>query len=153
MLRPTADDLATRPIQERNPWYLPGGKNFPLSRALYAPQEQPPNMEAMTQWSPYGTLDAEPYYGGYDPLSESGHGVMHVPQADLYDASPNPWPNNGQYDRPNGLFSLFAGLLRLQHESSAHPGFMQPTGAGPTMLFHAPPIFSAQTTPIPAVGV
>lgn len=123
--------------------------SYPLSRAVYAPQEQPPNMEVMTQWSPYGDFTPAPYYGGHDPLSEAGDGLMHVPQADLYDVSPNPWPNNGQFDRPNFFPAL---LLRLKPGTSAHPGFSMPTHPGPTMLFHAPPIFSVQTVPIPAVG-
>lgn len=137
-----------RPISPRNGF---GDRNnYPLSRAVYAPAELPPNMEVMTQWSPYGTLYAQPYEGGHDPLSQAGHGLMQVPQADLYDTSPNPFPNNGQYDRPNFFPAL---LLRLKPTTSGHKGFSQPTHPGPTMLFHAPPIFSVQTTPIPAMGV
>src|SRR5215472_10076749 len=146
-LRPTVSDLATRPIQPDNGYG--GYNNYPLSRALYGPAEIVPDTETATQWSPYGTFVAEPYFGGHDPLSQVGEGVMHVAQSDLYDMSPNPWPNNGQYDTPNH----FGGFLTLPRESSVHRGFAQPTYVGPVMLFHAPPIFSVQTTPIPAVGV
>ncbi len=146
-LRPTAEDLATRPIAPDNGYGC--SNNYPRSRAVYAPAALKPDSETMTQWSPYGTLDAVPYFGGHDELSQDGTGLMHVPQADLYDVSPNPWPNNGQYDVPNH----YGGFIRLPRSTSAHPGFSNPTGAGPVMLFHAPPIFSVQTTPIPAVGV
>lgn len=103
----------------------------------------------MSQWSPWGLFQPHPYYGGHDPLSQAGDGIMSVPQADMYDVSPNPWPNNGQFDHPN----FYPGILRLPRESSAHRGFAQPTHPGPVMLFHPPPIFSVQTTPVPAVGV
>lgn len=151
MHRPGPEDLATRPFWPRNPW--PEGPR-PLSNPIDArPAALIPDTETMSQWSPYGFLTPHPYFGGHDELSEDGRGIMHVAQAGLYDASPNPWPNNGQYDRPNGLFAVFAGLMRKKSESSAHPGFMMPTYPSPTMLFHAPPVFSLQTTPIPAVGV
>lgn len=108
------------------------------------------NSEVMTEWSPYRSREAHPYFGGYDGL---GGRMMHVAKADIYDASPNPWPNNGQFDRPNGLFSIFAGRMEKRHETSAHPGYTVPTGPGPSMLFHAPPLFSIQQQPIPAVGI
>lgn len=150
MLRPRDVDLETRPFFPRNPW-----PNSP--RPLSAPVDRAamllPETEEATQWSPYFYAVAQPYFGGYDELSEQGHGIMHVAHAPLYDASPNPWPNNGQYDRPNGLFAVFQGLMRKPPESSAHYGFSMPTGPGPSMLFHAPPIFGLQTQPIPAVGV
>lgn len=150
MHRPREEDLATRPFFPRNPW--PNSPR-PLSNPVDAPAALLEDSEEATQWSPYYYAVAKPYFGGHDPLSEEGHGVMHVAQAGLYDASPNPWPNNAQYDRPNGLFSLFLGRMEKKHESSAHRGFSQPTMPGPTMLFHTPPIFSLQTTPIPAVGI
>ncbi len=148
MLRPTPADLATRPIAPDNGY----GEcnNYPRSIPVYAPAAIVPDTETATQWTPYFFAAAEPYHGGYDPLSQAGHGLMQVPQADLYDASPNPWPNNGQFDKPN---AFWAGLMRLAATTSAHPGFSQPTYPGPNMLFHAPPVFSVQTTPIPAVGI
>lgn len=149
MLRPTAFDLETRPIANRAPNTHPDA--VPLSLPTYGPAEIIPDTETQTQWSPYGLFVSDPYFGGHDALSQEGHGVMHVPQADLYDASPNPWPNNGQFDRPN---SIFVGLLRLEPTTSAHPGFSMSTKKGdPTSLFRTPPIFGIQTKPIPAVGI
>lgn len=150
MLRPTAEDLATRPIINRDPNLHPD--NLPRSLPEHGAAGLVPSSEPMSQWSPYGTLYAQPFFGGYDELSEEGRGVMHVPQAGIYDASPNPWPNNGQYDRPNAIGMTLA-MLFLRPTTSAHPGKTMPTGAGPTMLFRAPPVFSMQTRPIPAVGV
>lgn len=146
--RPTQSDLATRPIINRAPDTMPDRLPLSIQHAGAAALLQ--NSEVMQDWTPYGTKQARPYFGGWDELSLRGRGLMHTAQAALYDASPNPWPNNAQYDRPNGFF---AGLLRLQPHTSAHKGMSQPTGAGPVMLFHAPPVFSIQSTPIPAVGV
>lgn len=150
MLRPTREDLAgtettpVRPMWPRNPW--PEGPR-PLSVPEQGPARILENSEVMTQWSPYGTFRSQPYRGGYDGLEGR---LMQVAQADTYDASPNPWPNNGQYDKPNG-FGPF--LAAVQRESSAHRGFAQPTGVGPPMLFKAPPPYGMQVTPIPAVGI
>lgn len=108
-------------------------------------------MEEGTDWSPYGTREKEPYFGGYDGLSGR---LMAVPQADTYDASPNPWPNNGQFDRPNSIGLAAWAIPRLRPHTSGHKGFSEPTRRGdPTALFNAPPVFSEQTTPIPAVGL
>lgn len=150
MLRPTAEDLATRPIINRDPDTLPD--NLPRSIPAHGAARLVPDTEEMTQWSAYGIFRPTPYFGGHDELSVEDRGVMHVPQAGLYDASPNPFPNNGQFDRPNSI-GMTAAILRLRPHTSAHPGFAMPTGGGPTMLFHTPPVFSMQTRPIPAVGV
>ena len=150
MLRPTAFDLQTRPIINRAPDTHPD--NVPLSVPEHGAAGLDPASESMTQWSPYGIFRPAPYVGGWDELSQDGRGLMQVPQAGLYDASPNPWPNNGQFDRPNSI-GITVAILRLRPHTSAHPGFSQPTGPGPTMLFRAPPVFSIQTQPIPAVGV
>jgi hypothetical protein len=76
---------------------------------------------------------------------------MAVSQADLYDASPNPWPANSQYDRPNAIGMV--GIMRLRPHTSAHPGAQFSTKRGdPSSLFRAPPIFGLQTQPVPAVG-
>lgn len=146
--RPTKSDLATRPIINRAP--DTGADRHPLSIPYDGAARIIPNSEVMQDWTPYGHKQARPYFGGHDPLSRAGHGLMHTAQAGTLDKSPNPFPNNGQFDRPNGFF---AGLMRLQPHTSAHKGQTNPTGAGPTMLFHAPPVFSVQSTPIPAVGV
>lgn len=147
--RPTEADLATRPIMNRAPHSVPN--NVPLSLPYTeAVAAHPDGAERGTQWSPYGIFQPRVYRGGHDPASVAGDGLMHTERGDYFDASPNPWPNNGQFDRPNGFFT---GLLRLAPHTSAHPGRTMPTGAGPTMLFRAPPIFSIQQQPISAVGV
>lgn len=141
MRRPTAEDLETRPINYRNPVAI---REYPRSIPYYGAARIPPNMEVPSQWSPYGTFQPEPY------AEDMPQSLMSVVQAETYDMSPNPWPNNSQFDKPNGFFGA---LLRLQPHTSAHPGKSFTTGPGPTMLFHAPPVFSLQTRPITAVGV
>lgn len=131
-----------RPVMPRNPW--PNSPR-PLSNFYDGAASVPPDREVMTQFSPYGTLFPVPYVAPEDRES-----FMDKPQADFYDSSPNAFPNNGQWDKPNGYFSA---LMRLRPHTSAHPGKSMPTGGGPTMYFHAPPVFSLQTKPIPAVGV
>jgi hypothetical protein len=127
--------------------------NLPRSVQVRAPARLLPETEEATQWTPYFLAVARPYYGGHDELSREGRGLMHVPQADLYDASPNPWPANGQFGSPNGIGLLLAPILRLRPHTSAHPGATMPAVPGPTMLFRAPPPYGTQTRPIPAVGV
>lgn len=141
MLRYRAE-TDNRPIWPRNPW-----PNSPRPLSHYVenePAEILPGTQKPTQWTPFGTFVPQPYLKGM-PAS-----LMAVAQDTLYDASPNAWPNNGQWDRPNGYF---AALMRLKPHTSAHPGKSNPTGGGPTMYFHAPPVFSMQTKPIPAVGI
>lgn len=124
-----------------------GADHYPNSRAVYGPQAQPYNMTTQTGWNPYeGVTVPAPYLGGWDGL---GGQLMHVPQADTYFVGDNPWPVNGVDDQPNAAFNL----LRLEPTTSAHPGFSNPTGASPSMIFAAPPIFGLQTDPIPAYGV
>lgn len=130
-----------RPIWPRNPW--PNSPR-PLSIVEHGPAAIIPDSQTPTQWTPFGTFFPDPYVKGM-PAS-----MMAVAQAGTYDSSPNAFPNNGQWDKPNGYF---ASLMRLKPHTSAHPGKTNPTGAGPTMYFHAPPVFSLQTKPIPAVGV
>lgn len=146
--RPTKQDLATRPLINRAPDSMPD--RLPLSVPYDGAARIIPNTEVMQDWTPYGHKMARPFFGGWDPLSLVGRGIMQTARAATYDKSPNPFPNNGQWDRPGGFFT---GLLRLQPHTSAHKGQVNPTGAGPVMLFHAPPVFSIQSTPIPAVGV
>lgn len=125
-----------------------GNNNYPLSVAEYGPEKLQPDMGAPAGWNPYaGLVESTPYRGGWDGL----HGrLMHVPQADMYNASPNPWPANGVDDQPN----VFPGILRLSPSTSAHPGFSLPSLApSPAMIFQPPPIFGLQTVPIPAMGV
>lgn len=136
------EQIDDRPIWPRNPW--PNSPR-PLSNFYNGAAEGFPGAEVMSQWTPWGLFQPAPYVA-----PESRRSFMDVPQADFYDASPNAWPNNGQWDKPNGYF---AALMRLRPHTSAHPGKSMPTGGGPTMYFHAPPVFSLQTKPIPAVGV
>lgn len=149
MDRPTEADLATRPIMNRNPW--PVDAEWPRSVSVVnRPAEILPDTEALGQWSVNGMFDPRPHLGGYDGL---GGRLMHVAHADMYDSSPNPWPNNGQYDHPN-VIAVVAAIMRKPPSTSAHPGFSMSTKRGdPTSLFSAPPVFSIQTRPIPAVGV
>lgn len=137
-----------RPIWPRNPWpTIPR----PISN-FYSESQQQPLIEGAfedpppTQWSPFGMFQSMPFI-------KRGKGVVGsatIRKTDFYDASPNPWPNNGQFDHPNGYF---AQLIRLRTHTSAHPGANLTTGGGPTMYFKAPPIFSMQTKPIAAVGI
>lgn len=142
-----------RPIWPRNPWpAIPRPlSNFYSERRSDIPLEDAPP----TQWTPYGTLVAIPYMKGNlsirpDPRDPDARTRAAIRNTDFYDASPNAWPNNGQWDKPNGYFAEF---LRLQTHTSAHPGKMHTLGVGPTMYFKAPPVFSMQTKPIPAVGI
>jgi len=136
-----------RPIWPRNPWpdiprplsnFYPETRNLDISVEGCLPDAPP------TQWSPFGLFQSTPYFK--DPPASA----MKLRRTDFYDASPNAWPNNGQWDKPNGYF---AQLIRLRTTTSAHPGASLPGGGGPTMYFKAPPVFSMQTKPIPAVGV
>ncbi len=131
-----------RPIWPRNPWPdIPR----PLSNWYSEKQQKDISSNFPAGWSPYGFLQSQPFV-----QERPGASAMNIRRTDFYDASPNAWPNNGQWDKPNGYF---ASLLRLRTHTSAHPGMSLPTGAGPTMYFKAPPVFSMQTKPIPAVGV
>lgn len=147
--RPTPEDLATRPIINRAPDTM--ADRHPRTAMVDAPARILQNSEVMQDWTPYGHKSAAPYFGGHDPLSKAGRGIMHTAYAGTVDKHANPFPNNGQFDRPN---AFWAGLLRMQPHTSAHPGAsMHAEAPGPPMLFHAPPIFGLQVQPIPAVGV
>lgn len=140
-------EAAERPLINPNPWPQ---KPWPLSVSYPGvPASLVPNSEVPSQWSPWGTFQPVPYAFGWDELRGA---VQHTPQVDFYDASPNPWPNNGQADYPNHAWQV-GEILRLRPTTSAHPGAVLPTGPGPTMLFAAPPLFSVQTMPIRATGV
>lgn len=136
-----------RALWPRNPYPI---HPRPLSRAVYGPAALPGNAgNAPTEWDEHkGVVQSRPYFYGHDEL----HGrLMAVSQADLYNSDPNPWPANGVNDQPNAAFHL----IRLTPHTSAHPGasLAGVAGSGPTMVFHTPPVFGLQTTPIWAVGV
>lgn len=136
-----------RPIWPRNPWPAiprPLSNFYSESRSLDISVDGQFPDGPPTQWSPFGLFQSIPYFK--DPPASA----MKIRRTDFYDASPNAWPNNGQWDKPNGYF---ASLMRLKPSTSAHPGLSLKTGGGPTMYFKAPPVFSMQTKPIPAVGV
>lgn len=116
---------------------------------VYGPQFVLANSENRTDWRRTGVIAEAPYFGGHDALDGA---MMRVSQADMYDASHNPWPNNGVWDQPNAGVAA-AALIRLSPSTSAHAGKQMPnTPGGPTMLFATPPVFSYQTIPIRAVG-
>lgn len=133
-----------RPMWPRNPGM---GRNvYPRSIPVYAPAELTPSSETPTRWTPFGTFVPRPYFGGHDGL---GGRLMGVPQADLYNSDPCPFPANGVNDQPNAAFHL----IRLQPHTSAHPGASMSLGPEtPTMVYHSPPVWGMQTTPIWAVG-
>lgn len=137
--------ITNRPVMPR------GGLGWdsnavPRSRAVYAPQRQPFNLEVGTTWTQWGTFTPHPYFGEHDALRGA---MMKVPQADLYDASPNPFPANGVDDQPNAAFHL----LHLAPTTSAHPGNTIFVGPTPLMAYQSPPTFGQQTIPIEAVGL
>jgi hypothetical protein len=122
----------------------------PLSRTNYGPAKRTPNMENPSRWTPFGIFQPHPYQFGWDTL---GGRIMTVEQADMYDASPNPFPANGVYDQPGAAIGAIGGILRLAPSGSAHPGASLTSGeASPAMYFQAPPVFGIQTVPIVAVG-
>src|SRR5262245_38345032 len=126
-----------------------GANSYPRSIPNYGPAEIPPNMDARTGWTPRGMLVPRNYEGeGWDAL----HGrLMDVSQADRYNAAPNPFPANSVFDTPNAWHAIIP-LIRLGPTTSAHPGYSLPSGPGPVMIFHPPPSFGIQTTPIYATG-
>jgi hypothetical protein len=102
--------------------------------------------ESGQDWSPYGTRPTHPYRV-LMPRS-----VMSVEQATgFYQSAVNLWPANGQADYPNGQQA--GALIRLKPTGSAHPGFMNPTGPNPNMVFISPPVYGYQTKPIMATGL
>lgn len=101
--------------------------------------------ETGTNWTPYGTMASHPY------LVPMPHSLMATSQATgFYNSAVGDWPANGQADYPNGQQA--GPLIRLEPTTSAHLGYMNPTGANPTMVFVTPPVFAYQTKPIYATG-
>jgi hypothetical protein len=129
---------------------------YPLSVTVYGPQGIPQGMENPGSTLPSDGFSAQPSFvdvnvsfGMHDAL----HGeLMAVSQADLYNSDPCPWPAAGTWEQPGGPIAASA-ITRLQPTTSAHPGLASATGAGPAMLFVAPPVFTVQSQPIFAVGL
>lgn len=130
----------------------PGTRSY----TVYAPEERQPDMGAPNRWTPFGVF--QPHYDGNGRAALAGRWdglrgmLMDTPQADFLNSQPNPWPANGVYDEPNAAIGILP-MVRLQPTTSAHPGAQITGGIGPSMLFHAPPVFGMQTKPILALGV
>lgn len=151
-------DEGGRPINPRNGIGDGRARNaYPRSVAVYGPAMLPLGMENPGSTIPSDGFSARPSFvhvdvsfGDHDGLEGR---LMAVAQADMYNSDPNPFPAAGVYDVP-GAWHAVMPLLRLQPTTSAHMGLSNPaSGGGPAMLFHAPPVFGVQTTPIYAVGL
>lgn len=128
---------------------------------VYSPAMVLQDSETPTRWTPFGTfvpaLSSITPGGGRASAAQRHDGLdgrlMDVPQADTYNAAPNPFPANGVADDPM-MYTAIARLIRLRPTTSAHPGASLTSGeASPAMVFHAPPVFGLQTRPIVAVGL
>lgn len=130
---------------------------YPASMTVYNPAGIPYAMENPGSTLPSDGFSAEPSFiqvnvsfGRHDGLAGR---LMEVSQADLYTSMPaQPFPRAGTWEEPGGPIAASA-IPRLDPTTSAHPGLAQATGAGPTMLFIAPPVFSVQSKPIYALGL
>jgi hypothetical protein len=129
---------------------------YPFSVTTYGPQKLPPSNENPGTTTPSdgfkaapGYYQVNPSFGRHDAL---GGRLMEVAQADLYYSPPQPFPRAGTWEEPGAPIAALQ-LVRLAPTTSAHPGLSQATGAGPTMIFNPPPVFSVQTRPIYAVGL
>lgn len=143
MAFPLLNGLSNAPerIINRNP-----ATNTQYSKAKAyegGPQVLPDNNITGTNWTPYGSMASHPY------LVPMPYSMQSVSQAHLYNSAVGLWPANGQADYPNAYFNL----IRLAPTTSARPGYTNPTGPNPNMVFFAPPIFSYQTKPIYATGL
>lgn len=134
---------------------------YPMSATFYGPQGITMSQENPGTTLPSDGFSAQPNYvavnvsfGDHDAL---GGRLMAVSQADLYNSAPPPslgrFPRAGTWEEPNGPIAAAGIGLRLSPTTSAHMGLAQATGAGPTMVYVQPPIFSVQTTPIYALGL
>lgn len=134
----------------------PMRNHYPRSAPIYDAQMLAPSEENPSSTAPGGGYRAFPLGVGVVPSFGSWDGLggrlMAVSQADTYDTSANPWPAAGTYEEP-GAATAVLQMIRLQPTTSAHPGLAMATGAGPNMLFVAPPVFGYQTQPIYAVGL
>jgi hypothetical protein len=129
---------------------------YPYSIAVYGPQRIAPSQENPSSTAAAGgyrafplEVQVTPSFGTNDAL---GGRLMAVSQADLYTSPPQPFPRAGTWEEPGGPVAALQ-LVRLAPTTSAHPGLAAATGAGTTMVFVAPPVFSVQAKPIYAVGL
>jgi hypothetical protein len=129
---------------------------YPLSYTVFEPAAIPQAMD-----NPGSTLPSDGYraspsfvvtkpsFGQHDAL----HGaIMMSAQADFYQSAVGPFPRAGTWEEPGGPIAALR-MVRLAPTTSAHPGLQQATGAGPTMVFQAPPVFTVQSKPIYALGL
>lgn len=131
-------------IINRNPGMT--STQYPRSMSLRSrAQIVQSNSETGTNWTPYGMFVTHPYEV---PMPSS---MMAQANAHMLNSAQGIWPAGGQADVPNGQQA--GPLIRLKPSTSAHPGFTNPTGANPTMVFFSPPVFSYQTRPIYATGL
>lgn len=130
---------------------------YPYSIAVYGPAGIPMGMEnpGTTQpsdgFSAYPPNLTAPYptFGRHDGL---GGRLMEVSQADMYTSPPQPFPRAGTWEEPGGPIAA-SMMVRLAPTTSAHAGLAMSTGAGPAMVFVAPPVFTVQSKPIYALGL
>lgn len=134
----------------------PTKNNYPLSVPVYGPGGNPPAMENPGSTLPSDGFSAQPSFvvvnvsfGEHDGL----HGdLMRVAQADTFQSAVGPFPRAGNWDQPGAGIAAM-GFARLAPSTSAHPGLNAATGAGPAMVFVAPPVFTVQSKPIYALGL
>lgn len=129
---------------------------YPYSVTVYGPQKIPLANDNPGSTQPSDGFRASPSFtqanvsfGHHDGL---GGRLMEVAQADMYFSPPQPFPRAGTWEEPGAAIAVMR-LTRLAPSTSAHPGLMGATGAGPTMIFTPPPVFSIQTRPIYAIGL
>jgi hypothetical protein len=134
----------------------PRKNQYPRSVPVYDHARIPLAMENPGSTLPSDGFSAQPSYvavnvsfGEHDGLQGA---LMRVAQADTWNAAPNPWPAAGTWEQPGGPIAA-SRITRLQPTTSAHFGLSSATGAGPTMLFVTPPVFTVQTRPILATGI
>ena len=168
---PVLDPTADRPFWPRNPYPLhPRPKTKSVFEAVASFARQNPELTgeegAPGSWSPYGESIPAPFNGpsprGGNRVSRPWGGGGHdakggqlneEARGDFTNSAQGPWPRSGVWDEPNAWYGVM-GFLRLPPHTSAHPGASLTSGeASPTMVFHTPPVWGLQTTPIYAVGV
>lgn len=129
---------------------------YPYSETMYGPAMIPMGMDNPGSTTPSDGFRASPTgigqnvsFGRHDGLAGR---LMEVSQADMYTSPPQPFPRAGTWEEPGGPIAA-SMMVRLAPTTSAHMGLSMATGAGPAMLFVAPPVFTVQSKPIYALGL